>query len=385
MKPVLALAVALGCFAAGPRPGRAQPTGAPPADKAAADLEFNRARQQFDAWCKQLDEAHARDPRDLRVTLRLADCRRLNGQLDEARKLLEAAESKLGGAAVAEAQRAADAELGRRQEARGPEVQWAQACRHFEESLRLDVSIAAQLAVAACQLRRGDLGAARALLATCTSTLEPLATGDEFRAVQLRLARALAVEVDRVQPRLIVKTPAGFGGAIEIDDRAAAADAVVPLDPGAHTVRATLRDGRVEETIVELAPHTAHTVSITRGPHRSHGRKLAFWSLAGAGLAATATAGASLWAMEAEVDRLAEKPYGQRCSRPSSFTLECDPGVSTRSFKARATLFQISAIGAGVLLAGAAAVYFTAPRGERLRIAPALDHQTVGVAAAGHF
>lgn len=388
MKFAFALAALFACFATGVPAGHAQP-GKPPADggaKAAADLEFNRARAKFDAWCKQLDDAHARDASELRVTLRLADCRRLNGQLAEAKQLLAEAEQQRGAAALAEAQRAVDAEIGGPEPVSGPEVQWVEACRHFEESLRLDPSIAAQLAVAACQLRRGDLTAAREQLTSCTAALAPLAGSDEFRAVQLHLAEALTAEIDRLQPRLIVKTPAGFGGAIAIDDRAAPADAVVPVDPGAHRVRATLGNGRVEEATVEILPRAAHTVSITRGTHRSKNRQRAFWGLVGAGGVATLGAGLSFWAMESAVDTLEnDRAPDQRCERISAFTLNCDPGVDAGFFKTRATLFQISAIGAGAFFAGAAVVYFTAPKHDRLLITPAVAAESVGVTAAGSF
>jgi hypothetical protein len=384
MKLCLALAVVVLCAGLLASTSRAQPAASDGSTKAAADLAFNRARERFDAWCKQLDEAHHRDSRDLRVVLRLADCWRLNGQLDEAKQLLDDAERELGAAALERAQLAADAELGGPPATSGPEVQWAEACRAFEESLRLDSSIAAQLAVAACHLRRGALAQAREQLTACTAALEPLASTDEFRRVQLRLAQALTAELERVQPRLLVSRPAGFSGSIAIDGNLAEGE-VVPVDPGAHTVRATLDDARVEEATIELSPRAAHTVTVTRGPQRSRRRQLVFWGLIGGGAVATLSAGLWLWGMQTTAAALADREPGNRCSREGAFTLECDPGVDASTFETRATLFQVSAIGGGALLAAAAVVHFTAPKGERLRITPAVGGQAVGVTAMGRF
>ncbi len=355
-----------------------------PAGRTNADLEFNRARGFFDAWCEKLEAGHKRDPRDLRITLRLADCRRLNGQLDAARTIIEDAENQFGLAALVDAQRADDAQLGRPISAGNPEELWNQACEHFELSLRLEASFAAQLAVAACQLRRGDLRDARQLLATTISTLQPVAGRDEFRSIQLRLARALTLEADRLQPRFIVKLP-GATGRVTIDNRAARDKAVVKVDPGSHTVRATLRDGRVEEAKIELAPRATRLISISSGAKFDSRRRLVFWSLTGAAAAAAVTASISLWAMEGASDDLTGAPLGKSCDRVGAFSLECDPGANTKSFEFRARLFQITAVGAVALLGGAAAVYFTAPRSEQLRITPTAGDRAIGISAAGSF
>jgi hypothetical protein len=394
MKPVLRLAVATACLMLCGAPVRAQPAPASRVgQRAAADTEFNRARELFDSWCDQLDERHATSPRDVPLTLRLADCRLLNGQLDEAKRLVENIEVEAGRAALRKARvdatERARKEIKTEAKAEAEAVRnadkWHQACHHFEASLRLEISTAAQLAVAACQLRRGDLTAARQLLKDCRAALRPAASGDEFHAIQLRLADALVREVDRIQPRLVVQTPVGFAGAIAIDDRTAVDDEIVTLDPGGHTVRATLPDGYVDETRVDLGLGTARTVTIGLGRRHSGRRRLAFWGLLGVG------AGSAL----GEADRLRgpnplynpAEPTSKRrlCDRPGVFTLECEPGVDASRFKTRATLFQVTSIGAGLLLAGAAVVHFTAPKGEALRIAPAVDHETIGASAAGRF
>lgn len=386
MRSLFALAVIVVCTATGAPPAQAQPE--LPADgspKEAADLEFNRAREKFEAWCQQLEAAHRDAPDELRLTLRLADCRRLGGQLAEAAQLLAEAVQRRGAAALAEAQRAADAEIGRPAPTSGPEVQWAEACQHFEKSLRLDASIAAQLAVAACQLRRGELAAAREQLAACAAALAPLAGSDEFRAVQLKLAQTLLADVARLQPHIIVEARAGFGGAVAIDNRAIAAKDVVAVDPGAHRVRATLTGGRVEEATLELSARDVHTVSITRTVHRSERRQLAFWSLLGAAGVATLSAGVSLWLTQRAADDLEGGPPGRSCTRDSIFGLTCDLGVDASSFETRATLFQLSAVGAAALFGSAAIIYYTAPHRERLRVAPSVEPGAVGVSAAGRF
>jgi hypothetical protein len=402
MRSVLCLALAVACVAAGEAPGLAQPVPAPASrvrQRADADAEFNRARALFDGWCKQTEERHAAAPRDLPLTLRLADCRLLNGQLDEARRLLEEAEAASSREAVRKARVAATV-AGRNEAKKEIESvrkadEWRQACHHFEASLRLEVSTAAQLAVAACQLRRGDLLAARQLLAACRAALSPTATSDELSAIQLSLADALVREVDHMQPRLVVQTPAGFGGSITIDDRAATDGEVVPVDPGDHSVRATLRDGYVDETSVDLGLSAARTVTIGHGRRLSGRRRLAFWGLVGASAGAAIGATLSLWAMEREADELRgpnptynptdPTSKSRLCDRPGVFTLECEPGVDASRFESRATLFQVTAIGTAVLIAGAVVVHFTTPKGDLLRIAPAVDQDTIGATAAGHF
>ncbi len=376
-----------------------QPPAAGANQRAAADAEFNRARDFFDSWCKQAEELSGRAPQDVALTLRLADCRLLSGQLEEARSLVERAEQRAGREAVHQARVAATLEAQRQARAAPSNVrtpdEWSQACRHFEASLRFDVSTAAQLAVAACKLRRGELSDARALLATSRADLTPAAAQDEFAAMQLGLADALLAEIDRLQPRLVMKLPPGFGGSIAVDNRGAGEDEAVFLDPGTHSVRATLRDGSVDERRVDLGLGATRAVGISRGRRLGSSRRLAFWGLLGAGAASTVAAGISLFAMEKEADRLRgpnptyrpDDPTSDArlCDRPGVFTLECEPGVDASGFRTRATLFQVSTVGAAALLAGASIVYFTAPTGERLRIAPAAASGAVGAVAAGSF
>lgn len=401
MRSVLCLAVVTACLLAGVAPAAAQRMAPPSAganQRAAADAEFNRARDFFDSWCKQAEEHHGRAPRDVSLTLRLADCRLLSGQLAEARALMERAEAEAGRAAVHQARVAATREAQRQarttSSVRKPD-EWSQACRHFEASLRFDVSPAAQLAVAACKLRRGELADARALLATSRADLSPAADDDELSAMQLGLADALLAEIDRLQPRLVMKLPPGFGGSIAVDERGAGEDEALLLDPGPHLVRATLRDGSTDERRVELGLGAARTVSIGHGRRPGRARRLAFWGLLGAGAASTIAAGISLVAMEREADRLRGPNPDYRpgdptsdprlCDRPGVFTLECEPGVDASSFTTRATLFQLTTAGALALFAGAAIVHFTAPQGERLHIAPAASGEAVGAVAAGRF
>lgn len=186
--------------------------------------------------CQQFAKSLALDAGQPLITLRVADCKRLAGELARAEALVARAVSLANRPSGRKPPKPVDVPRAAAL-ARIAQEQWALACAQFSQSLRGDVTLEAARQVVTCQLARGELVDARALLAAVLPTLagQPPAV---FKRLQ-PMINALSAEVDRQQPYLtIVEPPGASGGAstLTVDGVPAASGQVIPLDPGTHTV-----------------------------------------------------------------------------------------------------------------------------------------------------
>ncbi len=360
--------------------------------QAQAEAEFKTALAALTAWCESINREHERAPRDAQLVLRVAHCRRILGESDQAEALLFEAKATLGPAPLEQAQAVVDAEIGRAANT-GPNgapapTLWDQACEHFEASLRLDASITVQLAMSECYMRRGQFQLARKMIDDAIAAVTPQAESDAFRARQLALAHVLEHELERLQPRVVVAAHAGFRGKVHLGDTTAKLSEPTLLEPGRVDLRAELSNGAVRTASLQLAP--TETVRVTIGePSRAYssGRRILVWSLLGTGAAAAVTS--TVMFVSAQ-DRWGElSKLG--CERSTIFGggVSCPSSVNESlgsSYNNRINLFQATAIGALLLGSGALIVHLTTPKQERLRIAPSVQGRgAAGISASLRF
>lgn len=181
------------------------------------------------------------------VLLRLADCQRLEGNVDRAAALVD----KATGSSRVSLRKADKKRLDEPRAAalaRVAEERWTAACDQFAQSLRGEVSLESAEQAVTCQLARGELSEARALLSTVVPTLATLPP--KLAKRQRPIVSALSSEVDRLQPYLTLVARAGSSDTFSVDGRPAASGQVLPLDPGEHTV-------------VARSPETSRSFTIT--------------------------------------------------------------------------------------------------------------------------
>lgn len=203
--------------------------------KAAAAAALKKGLELRTQACEQFAESLGYNGAQRAVLLRLADCKRLAGELTRAAALVEKATGTLRATTKKTVDEPRAAALSRVADER-----WAAACNQFAQSLRGDVTLEAAEQVVTCQLARGELSEARALLAAVVPTLATLPP--KLAKRQQPIVAALSSEVDRLQPYLTLVSRGGASEAFSVDGHPAASGQVLPLDPGEHTVVAHAPD-----------------------------------------------------------------------------------------------------------------------------------------------
>lgn len=228
--------------------------------KSAAAAALKKGIELRGEACQQLAKSLSLDASKRLVLLRVADCKRLAGELARAESLVARsvalATSRKPPRPVDEPRAAALARLA--------DEQWALACAQFAQSLRGDVTLEAAQQVVTCQLARGELVEARALLAAVLPTLASQPP-PVFRRLQ-PMINALSAEVDRQQPYLTIVEPpgaAGGGSTLTVDGIPAASGQVLPLDPGSHTVIAR-SSARTNTFTVSLQPSEKRVLGLAQ-------------------------------------------------------------------------------------------------------------------------
>lgn len=182
--------------------------------------------------CQHFAKSQALDANQPQIALRLAACKRLDGELGRAEALVARAAALA--AAKSPPRRAVD-EPRAAAMARIAEPLWNQACGLFTQSLQSDVTLDAALHVATCQLvATVKLREARALLAAVMPTLSAQPP-PVIKRMQPVLG-ALLAELDRLQPYLTVVVLPGSSDTFTIDGVPATSGQPAALDPGPHTV-----------------------------------------------------------------------------------------------------------------------------------------------------
>lgn len=375
----LAVVLAAGLGGASPR-ANAQADAAPNPAEAA----FQRGAALLAEHCQLARAAYERGDRRPSFLSLLADCYLIEADVwraealhDDARRLRSAAEAELL------PPDAVDLAALRQS--------WQDACAEFEQSLTLEPSAGAQLAVALCRIRSGKLATSRQLLDGMLPQLTALAaSGDAFHKNRLALAQALLAEIDRVQPRLTIEVTAPgeaahAGLALTLDGRPVPARAPQHLDAGTYQLAAA-GAGAAADTTVTLAPNTHTVARLELTPRRApRGYTVAALGLAGASALAIAGGSLAWWRAESLLDDLEatggqERQEGFDC--PNARCRELADDINTTR-----TLRGVAfALGAGTAAAAVVVYLLTPPvRPTSLRWLPAVERDAVSLSVQGGF
>lgn len=263
---------------------------------------------------------------------------------------------------------------------------YAEACVEFDRSYRLDPALGTAVNLADCLERQAQLRRAWQLF-----DLVARAPGTQSRA---RFARQRA---DALLPRLAtlvvtVREPAAPGLALQIGAQAVAPAAEIRdlVDPGDIAVVATVPGRPAFRTAVhavagatvavEVPAFAAHEIATETRRRRPYVYVAGGLAVAGtAGLAASVVLG--LGARGAYRDALDGACAPGNIADDAGYA-RCKALVDRSGVRAdHATAF---AIGGGVLVVAAAAVFVAAPR-ESVQVAPAVSDRALGLEVVGRF
>ena len=140
---------------------------------------------------------------------------------------------------------------------------WAGALAQFEAVARVRMTPAVRFHIARCQHNLGSL--LEALGGYRLAAHE--AAQDPKSAETLSEAEAGIAEVEAKIPKLVIELGAGAEAATVTLDGVALGDASigkeVPVNPGAHTIRYTLPDGKTEQRVVRLQEGDSKKVTLS--------------------------------------------------------------------------------------------------------------------------
>ncbi len=173
----------------------------------------------------------------------------------------------LGAADVAHAQTEEEVAKAREQFRVGVQLEaagdWAGALAQFEAVARVKMTPAVRFHIARCQHKLGSL--LEALGGYRLAAHE--ASQDPKSAETLSEAEAGIAEVEAKIPKLTIELGAGAEAATVTLDGVALGDASigkeVPVNPGAHTIRYTLPDGKTEQRVVRVQEGDSKKVKLT--------------------------------------------------------------------------------------------------------------------------
>ncbi len=352
---------------------------AQPATPNPAEAAFQRAATMLAEHCQLARAAYERGDRRPSFLGLLADCYLIEADVWRASALHEDA-ARLRGATDAELPPPGAVDLSALRQS------WQSACSEFEQSLTLEPSAGAQLAVALCRIRGGKLVTSRQLLDGMLPQLTALAAADDpFHKNRLALANALLAEIDRVQPRLTIEVTAAARVTLTLDGRPVPARAAQHLDAGSYQLAAA-GAGASAETTVTLAPNTHTVARLELTPRRaSRAYPLAALGLAGTSALALVAGGVAWWRAESLLDDLEasggrEQQEGFDCPNTRCRELASDINT-TRTL--RGVAFGFGAATA----AGAVVVHLLTPpaRPAALRWLPAVERGAVSLSVQGGF
>ena len=287
------------------------------------------------------------------------------------------------------------------------EGNYAEACPKFAESLRLDPGIGAMLWLADCYERQGKTASAWGEFQEAAETAARQKDGREKVARQ----HAAALEPKLVRLKVLVPPASDVSGLeIKRDDSVLGRPewgTALPVDPGAHVVRASAPGFKEWTTTVEAKPETkALTVSVPKlepapaGQAESAGnagdrKRAGDWplqrtlALVAVGAGVVSVGAGAVFGFQAK-SKLDDSNADGHCRADD----HCDAiGVQLRSdAKDAATMSTIFFAAGGALIAGGAVLWFTAPTrgpatrsGSRVRVAPAIGRTGGGINVGGAF
>jgi len=269
---------------------------------------------------------------------------------------------------------------------------YVEACDLFERSFKLDPTVGTELNLADCHEQLGHLRQAWQLF---TAAAEQSARSTDEKRTKFARERADAVAARLATIVVKVAQPNVVGMTITIAGRSAtlAAELRERLDPGDVEIVATVPGHPPFRKTVKAAGGAtvvidvpAFTVAVAPprpepGPRRGRGRVRLAWGLAGAG-GVTAIA-ATLFTLKGRNDYNTAAD-GMDCMRVTGgITCNASGDRAIADAQRLADVGTVFAIGTGLLLAGSAAIYFTAP--DEPVVMPMATARSVGVAVSGSF
>jgi len=270
--------------------------------------------------------------------------------------------------------------------------QYQQACDQFARSLKLDYTVGTELNLADCHEKLGHLRESWQLFIAAAAA--SARTSDAKRTAFAR-ARAAAVEARMTTVVVRVARPLTLGLAITIANHEVTPTAEIRdhTDPGPIDVVATVPghprfaitvNGAAGATVTIDVPGFGEMPATAESPRLSRRRSRVHlaWGL-GAGSVVTAIAG-MVFSLEGR-SRYNTTADGPSCMHVAGgITCDADGDRKIADAQKLADVGTVFAIGSGALLAGSAAIYFMAPR-DRMRVAPTLTGNSVGLAVRGTF
>jgi hypothetical protein len=285
---------------------------------------------------------------------------------------------------------------------------FATACAKFAESQRLDPALGTELNLGNCYEKEGRTASAWAVYKEAAVVARRLGQPERQKLAQDRVA---ALEPSLPTLRVVVgPSGAAPGFELRVDGvllGRAEWDSSAPVDPGVHAVAAVAPGkqawtteirvdaaGRAEVSVPLLAdmavaplasPPAASAVLVAdAGKPRGTGQRFAGVVLGGAGVVGLALG--TVFGLEAKSENdsaLTHCPRSPACNDPTGVNL-------THQAENSATFSTVAFIAGGALLAGGAALFFTAPRGavapqRSAYFMPLVGPTSAGFAAGGEW
>lgn len=257
---------------------------------------------------------------------------------------------------------------------------YEEACPKLEESHRLEPAVGTQFNLADCYEHVGRTASAHATFLKVAAIAR---AAGKFEREKLASERARTLEPALAKVQLTVKASAP-GLELRLDDVPIARQdwqAPFPVDPGSHRVVASAPDHRTfEATVVAKASSTAeldvpelvdlHPAVVAPPPQPSSSQRTLALVTGGAGVIALGV-GATFGILS-----LSHHSNAESACASDVYQFRCPTEDGASEWNSARTTGNVSTIGfvaGGVLLAGAAVLWFTAPR----------SHTRVGASASG--
>lgn len=261
------------------------------------------------------------------------------------------------------------------------------ACPKLEASQKLEPAVGTQFNLADCYEHLGRTASAYALFGQVARIAR---SAGKFEREKSAKERAAVLEPKLARVRLDVKAPAP-GLELRIDDalvEKASWSEPFPVDPGAHRLRASAPSHRAWESTLAGQPSQVVTVNVPElvdtavhaapamvaGPSSQRTIAIVTGAFGAAGVLVGTVAG---------VVALSRRSTGERECPKDVYSFRCPTEEGSSAWNTASTAGHVSTVGfiaGGVLLAGAAVLWFTAPS-ARTRVGTSLS----GLRVEGSF
>ncbi|WP_146647362.1 hypothetical protein [Labilithrix luteola] len=290
------------------------------------------------------------------------------------------------------------------------EKRYAEACPKFAESNRLDRGAGTLIHLADCYEKNGQVASAWATFTDAASAAQALGRKDWED-----LARKRATTLEPKLSRIAVKVPSPTPGLEITRDGEKVAEPSwgmsLPVDPGTHTLEARApghesfkttvsltKPGETKEVVVPKLADLPASAQQTSSPvkaetndtpigsdtHAGGGQRTAGLVVGGVGIVGLAVGTITgLMATSKNKDSKDQCPNAGPCASREGVD-------ANESAKSLATVSTVGFIAGGLLAAGGAVLYLTAPSGSspktgRLSVTPSVSKGSAGLSLGGTF